>query len=90
VQLATSIPALRQYISDTLTENGDIVNQSLRDQWHELVLRPLLKLDGKGCQSLYVVVVDALDELDQGDDENDVRIILYLFTEVQMLERVRL
>jgi hypothetical protein len=90
VQLATSIPALRQYISDAVTENSDIASQSLRDQWRELVLRPLLKLDGNYCQSLYVVVVDALDELDKGDDENDVRIILHLLAEVRLLERVRL
>jgi hypothetical protein len=87
MQLATSIPALRHYISDAIRENSDITSQSIRDQWRELVLRPLSKLDGTGCQLLYVVVVDALDE---GDDENDIRIILHLLAEARFLERVRL
>ena len=87
VQLATSIPALRQYVSDAVIERSDIASRSLHDQWRELVLRPLSKLDSNGCRSLYVVVVDALDE---GDDENDIRIILHLLAEVRLLERVRL
>jgi hypothetical protein len=51
------------------------------------VLHPLSKLDGTGCQLLYVVVVNALNE---GDDENDIRIILHLLAEARLLERVRL
>lgn len=51
VQLATSIPALRQYVSEAIMERSDIANRSLRDQWHELVLRPLSKLDGNSYWS---------------------------------------
>jgi NACHT domain len=87
VQLAISIPALRQYVSDTVIEYSDIASRSLLDQWRELVLRPLSKLDGNDCQSLYVVVVDALDECDSG---NDIQIILNLLAEVRSLEKVRL
>ncbi|KIM99276.1 hypothetical protein OIDMADRAFT_201896 [Oidiodendron maius Zn] len=87
VQLATSIPALYQYINDAVMENRHNASQSLRDQWHELVLRPLAKLDNNSCQPLYVVVVDALDEC---DDENNIRIILHLLSEVRLLERVRI
>ncbi|PMD49976.1 WD40 repeat-like protein [Hyaloscypha bicolor E] len=87
VQLAISIPTLRQYVSHAVTEHNDIVNRSLRDQWHKLVLGPLSKLDGNGCQSLCVLVVDALDEC---DNENDIRTILHLLVEVRSLEGVRL
>jgi hypothetical protein len=85
VQLATSIPVLRQYVSDTVMERDDIASRSLRDQWRELVLRPLSKLDANSCQSSFVVVVDALDEC---DDENNIRIILHLLAEARLLERV--
>lgn len=84
--LAKNIPAVHQCISDAVREHSDIANQSLRDQWHQLVLRPLLELKGSGSPS-YVLVVDALDEC--GDD-NNVRIIVQLLTEVRSIEPVRL
>jgi Mrp family chromosome partitioning ATPase len=78
-QLANSIPTLYQHVCDAITGYSDIASRSLHEQWNQLVLRPLLKLDGIGCKSLYVLVVDALDEC---DDENDIRIILHLLAEV--------
>ena len=87
VQLTSSIPALRQYICDAITECSDISSRSLRDQWHELVLHPLSKLDSKGCLSSYILVVDALDEC---DDDNNIQVILKLLAEARSLERVRL
>jgi hypothetical protein len=87
VQLANSVPTLRQYIYDAIIERSDITSQSLWDQWHQLVLCPLLKLDGNSCYSSYVLVVDALDEC---DDDNNIRIILQLLAEAQLLQRVRL
>ncbi|KAF2195561.1 hypothetical protein K469DRAFT_616319 [Zopfia rhizophila CBS 207.26] len=87
VQLANSIPTLHRYICDAITERSDIASQSLRDQWHQLVLRPLSKLDGNDCQSLYVLVVDALDEC---YDDNNIQIIVQLLAETRSLEMVRL
>jgi hypothetical protein len=87
VQLARNIPTLHQYINDALAERSGIASQSLRDQWHHLVLVPLLKLNIHDCQSSYVLVVDALDEC---DDEMNIRIILQLLTEARSLEKVRL
>jgi hypothetical protein len=87
VQLATSIPALRRYIDDAVTERSNIASRSLPDQWHELVLGPLSRLDGNGDQPLYILVVDALDEC---DDEYNIRILLHLLAQVRSLKRVRL
>lgn len=87
VQLATSIPTLHQYVSGAVTEHSDIASRSLRDQWNELVLRPLSRLDGTGRQTLYILVVDALDEC---GDEDDIRIILHLLAEIRSLGKVRL
>jgi hypothetical protein len=86
-QLANSIPSLSQYICDALTERRDIAVQSLRDQWQQLVLSPLLKLGEDGCESSYVLVIDALDECDNG---NDIWIILHLLAESRLLKTVRL
>ncbi|KAF2176113.1 hypothetical protein K469DRAFT_700434 [Zopfia rhizophila CBS 207.26] len=87
VQLANNVPGLHQYICDAITERSDIASQSLRDQWHQLVLRPLSKLDGDGYRSSYVLVVDALDEC---DDDNNIRIVIQLLAEARSLEMVRL
>ena len=87
VQLASSVPSLHLHICAAITERRDIADQSLRDQWHQLVLRPLSKLDGSDCHSSYVLVVDALDEC---DDDNNIRIILQLLSEARSLRRVRL
>ena len=87
VQLANSVPPLRRYICDVVTERSDIASQSLRDQWHQLVLCPLSKLDGNGCHSSYILVVDALDEC---DDDINIRIILQLLAEARSLQRVQL
>lgn len=51
------------------------------------MLSPVSKLDGNGCETLYVLVVDALDECDNDDD---IRIILRLLANVRSLERVQL
>ena len=87
VQLARNVPILSRHICEAITEHSDITSQSLRDQWHKLVLRPFSKLDGSSCQSLYVLVVDALDEC---DDENNIQIIPQLLAEARSLEKVQL
>ena len=87
MQLASSVPALLRNICDAIAERSDIASHSLRDQWHHLVLRPLLKLDANGCQSSYILVVDALDEC---DDDNIIRIILRLLADARSLQTVRL
>ncbi|OAG06628.1 putative WD-repeat protein [Paraphaeosphaeria sporulosa] len=86
-QLASNIPTLHQHICDAIRGYSDIASRSLREQWHQLVLRPLSKLDSPSCEKCYVLVVDALDEC---ADEADIRIILHLLSEVRSLQRVRL
>ena len=81
------MPTLRRYICNAVAERSDITNQSLRDQWHHLVLRPLSNLDSNGCYSSYILVVDALDEC---NDDNNIRIILQLLAEARSMQRVKL
>jgi hypothetical protein len=80
VQLAHNVPASRQHISDAVAERDDIANQSLRDQWHHLVLGPLSKLGDNGCAASLVLVVDALDEC---DSDNNIRIVVQLLAEAR-------
>jgi hypothetical protein len=81
VQLARSVPAVLQHISNAVAEHSDVASQSLRDQWQELVLCPLSKLHKEGPEpETYVVVVDALDECDSDDN---IRIIVRLLAEAR-------
>src|SRR4051794_32093318 len=82
-----NVPTLHQHVCDAITERGDIASQSLRDQWHQLVLSPLAKLDGSGCHSSYILAVDALDEC---NNDNNIRIIVQLLAEARSLETARL
>jgi hypothetical protein len=62
VHLASKSPSIKRHICKAIAEHGDIASQSLRDQWYQLVLRPLSKLNGSSFQSSLVLIVDALDE----------------------------
>jgi hypothetical protein len=87
VQLAQSSPSLKRYICEAVKNRSDIGSKSLYDQWRQLVLGPLSKLNGDSCPSSYILVVDALDEC---DDENNIQIILQLLAEARSLTTVKL
>ncbi|CZR68414.1 related to WD40-repeat protein (notchless protein) [Phialocephala subalpina] len=87
VQLANNVPSLRQYIYDAITKRKDVASQSLRDQWCQLILRPLSRLGSGSSPSSYVLIVDALDECDK---EEHIWIILQLLAEARTLKTVRL
>jgi hypothetical protein len=87
VQLARKSPSLKRHICEAIVARGDIGGQSLRDQWHQLIFGPLLKLDSGSTQSLFVLVFDALDEC---DDENDIQLIVQLLAETRSLRSIRL
>jgi hypothetical protein len=81
VQLAYNAPSLRRYISEAAASH------SLRDQWRQLVIRPLLRLDKRLSPSSYLLVINALDEC---DNEDHIRTILQLLAEARSLTAVRL
>lgn len=83
VQLAHNVPQIRRFICDAVTEQNDIANQSLHDQWRHLVFHPLSRLEESSSLSAYVLIVDALDEC---DNEDDVRIIPQLLAEARLLK----
>ncbi|KAF2176851.1 hypothetical protein K469DRAFT_812200 [Zopfia rhizophila CBS 207.26] len=86
-QLAEKSPCLKSYICGAVSENNDIKDQSLRDQWHQLILQPLSRIDGNSSRSSYILVVDALDKC---EGESDIWVILLLLAEAQSLKTVQL
>jgi len=87
VQLAHNAPSFRRYISEAAEEQIDIANHSLSDQWRQLILRPLSRLDKRLSPSSYLLIVDALDEC---DNEDHIRTIVQLLAEARSLTTVRL
>ena len=85
MQLATAIPTLQKQVCDAVIEQRDVAKLSLSDQWHQLILHPLSRLE-QSHQS-YVLIIDALDEC-EGDQ--NVRIILGLLAEARSIKTVRL
>lgn len=84
-QLAMVSPALKRFICDAIARMPDIIHQGLSNQWKELIIQPLSKIDSS--KSHLVFVIDALDEC---ESEDDIRLILRLFIEAKNLITVRL
>ncbi|OTA95499.1 hypothetical protein M434DRAFT_393726 [Hypoxylon sp. CO27-5] len=86
-QLATRVPLARRYICEAIMEQDDVVDYSLRDQWEQLIINPLSKLNTESPQSTILFVVDALDEC---ESEKDIGIILRALTTARSLNNIRL
>ena len=87
IQLANKSPALNRHVCEAIAECSAITGQSLRDQWRQLILRPLLRLDGNSSPSSLVLIVDALDEC---EGEDDIRMIIQLLAEARSIKAIRL
>ena len=79
---------LKRYICDAIAEHDDIAQQALRDQWKQLIFRPLLMLGNSSFRSsILVILIDALDECER---EIDIRVILQLLAQTKDLDTVQL
>ncbi|EED17202.1 wd40 protein, putative [Talaromyces stipitatus ATCC 10500] len=80
-QLLTRIPELRTAILRVIRDNPRISAKPLKEQFNELIYKPLHSLNQNTLRGSYlVIVVDALDECDR---DNDIQVILQLLPRVQ-------
>lgn len=79
VQLAVRDSDLGRSIREAARSNSTIGDKSLKDQWQELILNPLSSSGSEHVGSTVLIVIDALDEC--GDEEN-VKALLRLFTDI--------
>lgn len=85
VQLASRIPYMARHVKSAIETDPTIPAKGLREQFERLILQPL---DIVGyISSTIVIVVDALDECDHDDD---IRLLIHLFSEARSLTSVRL
>ena len=89
MQLADQSDILKDSIIKVMKKgsNRNIGNKGLRDQWTELIVEPLSKLESGSFQSPLIVIVDALDEC---DDDKDIRTILRCLAELNSQNTTRL
>ncbi|MCJ1422935.1 hypothetical protein MMC29_000815 [Sticta canariensis] len=87
VQLAATSPTLKRYICEAISENSDVIRQSMRDQWTQLIYKPLSRLEG-GSQSPLIIVF-VFDALDECGPQDDVRKLIQLLAETKHLVAVQ-
>ncbi|CEN60827.1 hypothetical protein ASPCAL03259 [Aspergillus calidoustus] len=79
---------LRSSVQEALDRDPDIASKSLREQFENLLLQPLLRLDQLGRRpQTAVIVIDALDECEH---DQDVRNIIRLLPLLQKAKSVHL
>ena len=86
-QLSAESQYLKRCIYDAMKENKSIATQSYANQWRQLILGPLSKLDRGSRPFSFVFVIDAMDEC---ESNADITVILQLLVEAQSLRKVRL
>ncbi|KAL2864135.1 WD domain protein [Aspergillus lucknowensis] len=85
-QLFTKIPGLHAAIIQVIRDNPRISAKPLKEQFDELIHKPLHSLtQSKRQSSRLVIVVDALDECDH---DNDIQVILQLLPRVQEVHSI--
>jgi hypothetical protein len=76
-QLGNVSPALCRYICEAISNYKEIATPTLRDQWTQLILRPLSKVGGELLKHSLITMIDVLDEC-EGDD--NIRLLLRLLS----------
>ncbi|RAK84132.1 hypothetical protein BO79DRAFT_276059 [Aspergillus costaricaensis CBS 115574] len=96
-ELASSFPDSRDKICQAISENQFIGTQNLRNQWHKLILEPLLTLEKELLLPVtLVLLLDALDEavsedpMETGKPAHDIGGVLRLLATAGKLRNIRL
>jgi hypothetical protein len=87
-QLIFRISGLRAGVQKAFDKDPEITTKSLKEQFEQLLLQPLLSLDQPDLHpSTAVIVIDALDECDH---DQDIRTIIRLLPLLQRAKAIRL
>ncbi|KAK7587973.1 hypothetical protein V3481_010660 [Fusarium oxysporum f. sp. vasinfectum] len=80
-QLASSVPKTAPHIVNAAKADSVIFGKAVREQFDKLILRPMLKMPQHSQRvSPLVIVIDALDECERDDD---IRLLINLFSSAQ-------
>ncbi|KAJ5631509.1 uncharacterized protein N7484_011609 [Penicillium longicatenatum] len=87
-QLVISIPQLIPAIQKVINEEPDIAGKSLNEQFNKLLLHPLLSLRPTSLQTPTMVIV--IDALDEGEPDEQMRIIVRLLSQLRKSKAINL
>ena len=87
VQLAKQSTILKEHICGAVARHRDIAQETLHDQWTQLIFHPVRKLEATSSEAALMVVIDALDEC---ENQNDIRGVIELFARAKGLGQGRL
>lgn len=80
-QLAERIPGLEAKIEDEISVNPGVFHKQLGEQFDVLIYRPLTTVTSSATLRRYIIVIDALDECENA--EQNIQILLRLFARLQ-------
>jgi NACHT domain len=86
-QLVVKVPLLSSIVSEAVEADPSLPVKSMKEQFENLILQPLLKVPAQKYMLRLLLVIDALDEC---ENEGDIRIILYLLAQFQSVASVSL
>lgn len=75
-QLALNFPPVRKYIIDAFKNDATLALAPMDLQWRKLVQTPLAELHEDGLPRQVILVIDALDECDEADREQILRLLV--------------
>jgi hypothetical protein len=78
---------IQEDVRRSLKEHSRIASQTLQDQWTRLILQPLSRHKRTGKPSVFLFVIDALDEC---EDERSIGTLLRLLPQVRELSEIRM
>ncbi|KAF4950523.1 hypothetical protein FSARC_13164 [Fusarium sarcochroum] len=75
-QLAMNLPPIRKYMIDAFKKDVSLALAPMDLQWRKLVQTPLVELHDKGFPKQVVLVIDALDECEEADRAQILRLLV--------------
>ncbi|KAJ6779586.1 hypothetical protein PWT90_04750 [Aphanocladium album] len=77
-------PTIARLVKEAIETDPSIFRKSMREQFNKLILQPLSLVQKKDP---IVIIVDALDEC---DEEDNVKLMIYLFSQAKTLDSIQL
>ncbi|KAH7153729.1 hypothetical protein DER46DRAFT_536377, partial [Fusarium sp. MPI-SDFR-AT-0072] len=86
-QLISNFPGMASLIKDAIDADPEIVRKTVGKQFERLIEEPLSKLAETATQSTaLVIVIDALDECERGEQDRNVQLLFKLFSRLSLLQ----
>ncbi|KAH6988809.1 hypothetical protein BKA56DRAFT_245826 [Ilyonectria sp. MPI-CAGE-AT-0026] len=87
-QLAKREPTIMPHIKAAIDAAPDIAEKAVRQQFDKLIMQPMRNIHrGVPRPVILAIIIDALDECDR---DEDIKLIINLFSEAECLQTVRL